>query len=183
MKTKTIKVNVPGLRNSDENHWQSYFETQNAKEFIRIEQQNWEEPNGEAWINQIEKQLKPYNKSELILIGHSIGCIAIVNWISKFNHAIKGALLVAPSDAEQPNYPKYISGFKPIYSQKLPFKSIVIGSTNDHVSQLVRVQAFANNWGSKMVVLKNAGHIETKSGYGKWPKGLELLSELESIED
>ncbi len=148
---------------------------------MRIQQENWDEPACEKWINQIENDLKDKNHEKLILIGHSIGCIAILKWFEKYNHLIKGALLVAPSDSEKESYPEYISGFVPIPNSKLPFPTIVVGSTDDHVSSLERTKEFAKNWGSKTLLLENAGHIESKSGYGEWPLAVELINELEQI--
>lgn len=167
------------MHNSDSDHWQSHFERSKPEEFVRINQQNWDEPDCDAWIHTIEDGLGKRNHSELILIGHSIGCMAIVKWFEKFNHPIKGALLVAPSDSERENYPTYITGFVPIPTSKLPFPSIVVASTNDHVADINRSKEFAKNWGSELITLEDAGHIEPKSGFGEWPYGMELIRRLE----
>lgn len=105
--------------------------------------------------------------------------MAIVKWHEKFGHNIKGALLVAPSDSEKEGYPSYIRGFVPIPTKTLPFQTIVAASDNDHVTEIERSKEFARNWGSKLVLLENAGHIEPKSGFGDWPLGLGLIEELE----
>ncbi|QCK15801.1 RBBP9/YdeN family alpha/beta hydrolase [Mangrovivirga cuniculi] len=174
-----MKVNIPGLHNSDENHWQTLLEKTHPEDFIRINQENWDQPECNAWINKIERDLLTKNHLDLILIGHSIGCIAIVKWVEKFGHAIKGALLVAPSDSENENYPSYIKGFTPIPKSKLPFPTLVVGSTNDHVTTVERTKEFAANWGSKLIMLEDAGHIEPKSGFGPWPQVEVLIKELE----
>lgn len=174
-----MKINIPGLHNSGEDHWQTIMERNFPGQFLRINQENWDEPDCQTWINKIEKDLSNCNYDEIILIGHSIGCMAIVKWFEKYQHHIKGALLVAPSDSENVNYPSYITGFVPIPNQKLPFPSIVVASSNDHVTDLNRSREFARNWGSKLVILNDAGHIEPKSGFGEWKKGLELIKELE----
>lgn len=83
------------------------------------------------------------------------------------------------SDVDKPSYPKYITGFSPLPDQALPFPTIVVPSTNDHVVELGRARLFASNWGSELVVLENAGHIESKSGYGAWDFGLELIRRIE----
>lgn len=86
--------------------------------------------------------------------------------------------MVAPSDSEKINYPSYINGFVPIPTDKLPFPTIVVASTNDHVTDIRRSKEFASNWGSKIVILDDAGHIESNSGFGEWPGGIELVNEL-----
>jgi len=152
--------NIPGLRNSGAEHWQTLWEKQYPHKFIRIEQDNWEEPDCSTWINRMEEILSHHNLEEAILIGHSVGCAAIVNWFGKFQHQIKGAILVAPSDVERGDYPKYITGFIPLYLKPLPFETIVVASTDDHVVDFERAEYFANIWGSEFMEIKNGGHLE-----------------------
>jgi predicted alpha/beta hydrolase family esterase len=38
--------------------------------------------------------------------------------------------------------------------------------------------AYARAWGSELVRLQNAGHINIESGFGAWPLGLALLQSL-----
>ncbi|WP_017730116.1 RBBP9/YdeN family alpha/beta hydrolase [Nafulsella turpanensis] len=169
---------IPGLRNSGPDHWQSIWEKRYPEQFKRIEQDNWQKPDCSTWIQRIEEVLRHARPEEAILVGHSVGCAAIVHWFRQYGRPIKGALLVAPSDVDRPDYPSYITGFAPIPLEPLPFKSIVVASTNDHVVRLKRARYFAECWGSEPVELKGAGHIEPKSGYGEWPEGLELLKRL-----
>lgn len=170
-----MNFNVPGLRNSDAAHWQSLWEKEHPEQFTRIQQENWLEPECSAWTQQMENTLSTARLEEAILIGHSVGCAAIAHWFARYQKSVKGALLVAPSDVERPGYPTYIKGFSPMPLTKLPFKTIVVASTNDHVVALERARYFADCWGSGFEILPEAGHIEGKSGYGAWPEGLELL--------
>ena len=181
MSNTILKVNIPGLRNSNEEHWQTLFENEDPINFYRVQQHNWEQPDCETWIDEIELSLSKFDHSQLILIGHSIGCIAIIKWFEKYGHHIKGALLAAPSDSEREGYPNYITGFTPIPTTLLPFPSVVVASNNDHVTLLERSEFFAQSWGSKMIILRDAGHIEPKSGFGYWQKGKDIIRELESI--
>ena len=167
--------NVPGLRNSGENHWQTIWEKSHPNDFIRIPQNNWEEPNCDDWINRLEDFLSSHDLSNAILIGHSVGCATIVNWFGKFRHQIKGALLVAPSDVERGDYPKYITGFIPLYLEKLPFPSIVVASTNDHVVDFERAEYFANIWGSDLFEIEEGGHLEGSIDEKNWEFGRSLL--------
>jgi uncharacterized protein len=171
-------INIPGLRNSGPDHWQSILETTYPEQFYRINQTNWEQPDCEPWITRIERELGQFDLNEVILVGHSVGCAAIVNWHQRYGKRIKGAVLVAPSDVDSPSYPTYITGFSPMPLHKLPFPSIVVASTNDHVVSLDRAAYFADSWGSELVTLENAGHIEGRSGYGNWPEGLTLVKSL-----
>lgn len=174
-------VHIPGLHNSDADHWQSQFERRAPQASLRVLQDHWDTPECAAWVERIEATLAPLPHAALVLTGHSIGCMAIAHWAAKHGHVVKGALLVAPSDAEREGYPKFIQGFAPLMLDRLPFPSIVVGSTNDHVTSEERTRHFAECWGSRLVMLKDAGHIESKSGYGHWPVGWALMQELAGL--
>ena len=173
-----MNFNIPGLRNSDAVHWQSIWERKYPEQFSRIQQENWQEPECSSWIQRIEDTLSTAKLEEAILIGHSVGCAAILQWFARYQKPVKGALLVAPSDVDHPCYPSYIRGFSPMPLAKLPFKTIVVASTNDHVVALERARYFSDCWGSTFESVSDAGHIEGKSGYGAWPEGLDLLKHL-----
>jgi predicted alpha/beta hydrolase family esterase len=59
--------------------------------------------------------------------------------------------------------------------QKLPFSSILVTSTTDQWVTEARARQFAEAWGSELISIGDAGHINADSGYGNWPAGLELL--------
>jgi len=60
----------------------------------------------------------------------------------------------------------------------LPFPTIVVASTDDPFVSPERAAAFANAWGSRLVTLPGAGHINADAGFGPWPEGCGLLAEL-----
>lgn len=170
---------IPGLGNSDENHWQTHFEN-SGENFIRINQKSWDEPDCEDWIQNIEKAISAYEPSDVVLIAHSMGCTAVAQWAKRFPQTIKGALLVAPSDIENPVYTFSMTGFTPIPLEKLPFKSIMVASSNDVWVSEERAKFFADAWGSDFINIGEAGHINVAGGYGEWPAGLELLKSFDA---
>jgi uncharacterized protein len=169
---------IPGLGNSDENHWQTHFENSGGN-FIRIDQKSWDEPDCEDWIQNIDNAISGFEASEVVLVAHSLGCTAVAQWAKRFPKAIKGALLVAPSDIDNPVYTFPMIGFTPIPVQKLPFKSVVVASSNDIWVSEERAKFFADAWGSELVCIGEAGHINVAGGYGEWQAGLELLKRFE----
>lgn len=168
---------IPGLGNSGLDHWQSYFE-KSGDNFKRITQQEWDAPDCADWVNTINSVLSNYDLSTVVLIGHSLGCVTIVHWAAQFSQVIKGALLVAPSDVETPQYTFPAKGFTPIPTQKIGFKTIVVASDNDIWVSSDRAKYFADCWGSEFINIGKAGHINVASGYGQWAKGLEILKTL-----
>ncbi|MBD8349205.1 RBBP9/YdeN family alpha/beta hydrolase [Dysgonomonas sp. HGC4] len=168
---------VPGLGNSGPDHWQTFFE-KSGDNFTRIEQQGWDAPNCHEWIKNIDDVVSKYDLSTVILIGHSLGCITIAHWAKQSGKKIKGALLVAPSDIESPFYTFTSSGFTPISLEKINFNTIVVASTNDPWVSMKRVELFTKSWGSTLINIGDAGHINAASGYGEWQEGLEILKKL-----
>ena len=170
---------LPGLGNSGELHWQSLWERQ-FPDFQRVEQANWETPVCADWVRQIDEAVMAGDPAKTILVGHSLACITIAYWAKTFQRAIKGALLVAPSDTEATSYPVGTTGFTPVPLDQLPFPSIVVTSSSDFYVSLERAAQFAEAWGSELVTIGDAGHINIASGYGQWPDGLDLLQRLDN---
>ncbi|MEO1054836.1 MAG: alpha/beta hydrolase [Bacteroidota bacterium] len=147
-------------------------------EFVRCTQDDWAAPNCTTWTSRLEAFLSDYKLEETVLIGHSVGCATIVQWHTLYQKQVKGALLVAPSDVDKPDYPSYITGFSPMPLAELPFPTIVVASSNDHVVSPERAKYFADCWGSQFELIENAGHIEDKTGYGEWQQGLDWLKSI-----
>lgn len=168
---------VPGLGNSGPEHWQTYFE-ESGPQFHRIQQEEWDAPECADWIQRIEESVRQFDPQDVILIGHSLGCTAIAHWAMRFGKAVKGALLVAPSDIENPVYTFPATGFSPIPMEKISFPTVVVASTDDPWVSFERAAFFASSWGSEFVSIGSAGHINVASGHGAWEEGLELLKRL-----
>ncbi|MFC0076512.1 RBBP9/YdeN family alpha/beta hydrolase [Flavobacterium procerum] len=168
---------VPGLGNSGPEHWQTYFQN-SGDNFHRVEQQEWDEPTCENWITAIDEKVLQFDFSTIVLIGHSLGCSTIAHWASKYKRKIKGAMLVAPSDLEAPQYTFPAIGFAPIPLDKISFPTIVVASSDDIWVSLDRAQFFAESWGSEFINIGNAGHINVQSGHTNWDEGMEILKTI-----
>ena len=92
---------------------------------------------------------------------------------------VRGALLVAPADVERSDCPEPLRNFAPLPNSKLPFASVLIGSSNDHAATAQRALAFAQAWGSAAVILPEAGHINVQSGHQRWEQGFAWLYQLQ----
>jgi predicted alpha/beta hydrolase family esterase len=74
--------------------------------------------------------------------------------------------------------PDEVRSFSPIPLVRFPFPSVVVASTDDPYSTTDRAGLFARAWGSRLVTLVRAGHINADAGFGEWPEGRALLTEL-----
>ncbi len=176
---ETIYLTVPGVTNSSPQHWQSLWEKEFPERFRRIEQKEWNTPVCADWIGKIEADVREANPETVVLVAHSLGCTAVAHWARKFGTKIKGAFFVAPSDCEAETYTFDTKGFAPIPLDKLPFKSLVVASTNDEYVSLTRARQFADAWGSEFVNVGAKGHINFGAGFGEWNEGLKLLKKLD----
>lgn len=111
----------------------------------------------------------------MVLAAHSLGCIATTHLPPEASDRIQGALLVAPADPERR---AVLSDFAPVSFQKLPYRSILVASSNDPYCPVRLAGAYARAWGSEFVRMQDAGHINIESGHGEWPLGMALLHSL-----
>lgn len=177
MKFQSTILTIPGIGGSGPQHWQTLWEKEYG--FTRIEQREWDRPDCGEWVENINNYVQDYSPSNLILIAHSAACVAFMHWAEKYNVIIKGALLVAPADADAASFPGETTGFAPMPLIKLSFPSIVVTSSNDHFVTLERAKQFADVWSSQFINIGEAGHINVASGFGEWDRGLEFLKQLD----
>lgn len=171
-------LTVPGLASSGPNHWQTIWETQYPQLFSRVEQINWDWPVKEEWVPKLQETISQLTKPTF-LVAHSLGCITVAHWANTHrSEYIKGALLVAPADAELSRRLNFVVGFRPIPLTPFPFKSMVVASTNDMYASITRSAHFAQHWGSEFVNLGKKGHINAVSNLEDWPEGKQLLQDL-----
>lgn len=172
MSSPTVII-VPGWRNSGPGHWQSLWAARLPKA-ARVEQDDWISPLKRAWVQELSRTIEQA-PGEVVVVAHSLGCIATVHLPDAVKARVRAALLVAPADPERRGV---LADFAPVPYQKLPFHSIVVASSNDPFCPVRLAGAYARAWGSEFVRLNEAGHINVESGHGEWPLGLALLQAL-----
>ena len=177
MNTKKITVlTVPGLGSSGSLHWQSVWERQ--RHCQRVEQPEWNQPECADWVRHLDHAIRQA-PAPVLLAAHSLACPTVAHWAAVHDTTrVVGALLVAPADAERPDFPAGATGFVPLALQRLPFPSIVVASTNDAYVTLARARFFAEAWGSRLVNVGAQGHLNSDSNLRDWPEGWALLEEL-----
>ncbi len=170
-------LTIPGLWNSGPEHWQTYWEARNPT-FRRVMQSSFDLPDRDEWIATLDAAVKACAQPP-VLAAHSLGCSLVTHWAAECGgQGVRGAFLVGPSDVEAPDYPVEGRSFARMALSTLPFPSIVIASTNDQFVTVERAKQFAGAWGSRLVFIGDAGHINGASGHGPWPEGEAMLLEL-----
>lgn len=166
-------VIVPGWRDSGPGHWQSLW-AERVPGARRVLQADWFSPEREAWVGALE-QVVLAAPQPVVLVAHSLGCIAAVHMRPEAAARVSGALLVAPADPERR---AVLSDFAPVPYARLPYRNILVASDNDPYCPIRLAGAYARAWGSEFVRLPQAGHINVESGHGEWPLGWALLRSL-----
>ncbi len=182
MRNESIRyLIVPGWQGSPDNHWQSHWQ-RSLPNSARVEQRDWLTPQRRDWVQALEEAIAA-ERSPVILIAHSLGCITVAHWAAQASPAllrrVRGALLVAPADVERPTCAPALRNFAPIPLHTLPFPSQVVSSDNDPAVSVPRALYLAKAWGAEAGLLSNAGHINVKSGHERWEQGFAYLYRLQ----
>ena len=164
---------VPGWRDSGPGHWQSLW-AERLDDAVRVRQDDWITPSRQAWVASIARTIL-LQTEPVVIVAHSLGCIATTHLPADAAARIQGALLVAPADPERRSI---LSDFAPVPARKLPYRSVMVASSNDPYCPVRLAGAYARAWGSEFVRIQDGGHINIESGHGEWPLGAALLQSL-----
>jgi predicted alpha/beta hydrolase family esterase len=184
LQTAATVLIVPGLREHVAEHWQTLLEARLSK--VRsVPPLETDALDCAARVRAIQHELEQI-EGPVILVAHSAGVLMVAHWAACHSRPIKGALLAAPPDLDA-NWPQgyptpetlRTHGWDPLPNGALPFRSIVAGSTNDHLASLDAVTRLAQGWGSELLNLGEVGHLNPASGYGQWPQAEALILELD----
>lgn len=167
---------LPGRGNSGEGHWQTHWQKHNPS-YQRVLQQEWHNPDLDDWVEALQAAISEKD-TPVVLVAHSLAVSLVVHWANRYSGPVQAALLVAPSDIEAPDYPPGTRGFAPVPLQVLPFKTVVVASTDDPKISLPRAQHFANAWGARLEIAGAHGHLGAASELADWTFGAQLRDEL-----
>ncbi|WP_373975531.1 alpha/beta hydrolase [Chitinibacter sp. SCUT-21] len=167
---------LPGIGDSDQNHWQTHWERASPS-FSRVIQDNWTQPDCSQWVARLESTVAQSGPNT-VLIAHSLGCLLVSHWAAASQLEIQGALLVAPPNPMAEVFPVEANSFNEFPTQAFNFKSLVVASANDPYAELAFSQHCACSWGSEFICIGAAGHINGSSNLGEWAAGKQLLQQL-----
>lgn len=171
-------VFVAGYQNSLDGHWQEVWHSE-TKNSYWVEQTNWNYPNCSDWVETLNTLIQSL-QGPIVLITHSLGGSTVAEWCKKHPEStsnVLGAFMVAVPDVLRSDFPQQISGYESPPSQKLPFPSIALASTNDPYSNFDRAEMFAQQWGSELINLGDLEHISNRN-LVDWPQGKVLLQDF-----
>ena len=169
---------VPGYTNSGPDHWQTRWQSK-LSTARRVEQADWYKPSRHVWADEIVKAVR-FATRPVVLVAHSAGCSAVAHAAEHLKpHEVAGAFLVAPaSERAKRAIPGMAEDFTRIPLRPLPFRSVLIASTNDSYCTPEEAKALAEAWGSEFVDAGESGHLNSESGHGPWPEGTMVFAQF-----
>lgn len=174
---------VPGLRDHVADHWQTLLAAE-IPGSVTVEPLTEDRLSRAARVKALDEALSRI-EGDVVIAAHSAGALMVVNWALAPTRQIRGALLAAPADVENPlppGYPAYedlkANDWIPIPRQPLPFPAIVAASQNDPLAQFEKIAGLAHAWEAELYDAGEVGHLNPAAGYGRWDGALPLLERL-----
>jgi predicted alpha/beta hydrolase family esterase len=164
-----------GWGGSDHPHWQSELASEIAKNYGRVSfplLDNCHFPSKNRWIKQVKKLLEEFKPDTVV-------CHSLANtlwfWLCQEEiDTIEKLYMVSPPSLTTTE-PTIKTFFPCEIPQNIHAKEVhLIVSDNDPWVKLDEAQKLAKSIDAHYTVIKNGGHINADSGYGKW----ELIETL-----
>jgi hypothetical protein len=168
-------VLVPGRFNSGPGHWQSLWEA-DLPFWQRVSQRTWTDPDVHRLRGSLRRLLAQCTRPAL-LVGHSLGALASCCLALEVPAAVGGLMLVAPAEPER------FHAEDEVPRCPLGVPSVLVASQNDPFMTYARAEHWAAVWGSALLDLGEAGHINVESGFGPWAYGKDVLLGLVALAD
>ena len=139
-----------------------------------------DEPHMEEWVAAIGKETRGEN---CILVGHSLGCTAILHYLEHVKKKVSGAVLVAGFAERLGDEFGAIENF---VDAPLDFarvrkncgRMVAIFSDNDPYVPLSQEKLFREKLDAATVVLHARGHFSSSEGTTELPEALEAILEI-----
>jgi predicted alpha/beta hydrolase family esterase len=165
-----------GWGGSDAPHWQAELASEIAKDYGTVSfplLDSCHFPSKNRWVQQVKKILLDFKPGTVV-------CHSLANnlwmWLCEEEDMIEINRLFMVSIPSFKTKEQTIKAFFPcplprnIYAKEIQ----ILVSDNDPWVQLPEAKEIASHFNASLTILKNAGHINTDSGYGKW----ELIEKL-----
>jgi predicted alpha/beta hydrolase family esterase len=160
---------IPGLNGSGPAHWQTWLQAHFGHRATRVEQDDWASPDLARWSQRIEATLARRPRSRWVAVAHSFGCLALLRHLGQGGAGVHAALLVAPAD------PAKFGVARELPQSLLAVPSVLLASETDPWMRFDAACAWARIWGSQVISLGDAGHINTAAGFGPLPPAKSLV--------
>ena len=118
-----------------------------------------------------------------ILVGHSLGCIAILRYLERAKKKVAGAVMIAGFAGKLGGEFSILDNFfaPPLDAARVKRmcpKIVAIFSDNDPYVPLSQEKVFREKLGAKTLVLHARGHFSSSEGTTKLPEALDAILKI-----
>ncbi|WP_196890352.1 RBBP9/YdeN family alpha/beta hydrolase [Aureivirga marina] len=128
-------------------------------------------PVFEDWINYLAKEIPHYDENT-IFVGHSLGCVSILNFLQKKEIKIRGLYLVSGFVEEVP-IPELEPFVKPKIDyakiMKIAFIRVVYSAKDDYIIPYKLTEKMAEKLRARFILLEEGKHFKDRDGFTKFP--------------
>lgn len=168
-------VIVPDIGGTDRRHWLMHWKS-NYPDLMRVAEYDVADANCKNWVRGIDDAVAG-SGPKTCLVAHGLGCLAVAHWAMQTYRPIEAAMLVSIPDCSVKNDSScQLSGFLPVPRSALPFRTLIVASTEDGGYQ--HALAHAEHWDATLVVVGCISHHTAPESRLTWDEGLNLLWNL-----
>lgn len=172
MKTDKVLI-LHGWGGSDFPHWQSHLAQEIVKNYGTVSfplLDNCHFPSKNRWIKQVKKLLLDYKPD--IIICHSLAN-TLWFWLCQDEAFMQNISIKRLFMVSLPSLHTQVETIKTFFPCPLPptlyaQEKMMIVSDNDPYIKIDEAQKIATQYQADFKIIKNAGHINADSGFGKW---------------
>ena len=163
-------------------HWQKWLHDElksRGYHIIMPSLPDADHPDRSTWLKVVTELVKPIEPSKLIIVGHSLGVLTALDLIENSYTPVHQLISVSgftdDYGAELNSYftKEMLTDFDKIRRNCQHF-AVLYGDNDPYVPQ-ISLRLLAADLLVKPVIIKNGGHLNTDSGFTKFPELLTLL--------
>lgn len=181
MKTALILHGIEGYAGI---HWQQWLHNELEKRGYQVLMPtlpNAIKPDRDEWLKSAKDLVIDVDFSKLVLVGHSLGVVTLLDLVESENKKVKSLVSVAGFGRDYgSDMNDYFLKVREINFEKVSGlignAHVVYGDNDPYVPQ-DELRELADTLGVAPIVVKKGGHLNTDAGFVKFPLLLELLEE------
>lgn len=176
---------VHGYGGTPEKHWFPYLASELEAlgiDCLRLEMPDTENPHPEKWLDHLRQQVQI--DEQTVIIGHSLGCIASLNFLARGYEKPKAAIFVSGFYQPLDNLPE-LTPFSNLYAVSpplMPFPTYVISAVNDTVVPHEFSDRLAQHLGATYLRFPQGGHFLEEEGWQQFPALLKLIKTIFALD-
>ncbi len=176
---------IHGYGGYPEKNWFPWLKTELEKMGVEVHvpaMPNTDTPEFFLWLSHLQSQINSPDE-HTYLIGHSLGCITILQYLNSLPRATKIGGVVLVAAFSKPIHFTELNGFfeTPLDEQKIQTiasEIVVINSDNDEHVPFEQAEEIRDRFDAELIKIEKGGHLNAKTGYTQFPLVLEKLKEM-----